>query len=438
MTSIKVLAKNFDWITVICVVLLMIIGVVFVYSSGVSSTGQLISSEYIRQIVWVAISLLAMFAVVLLDPKRFADYTPIIYFVMIISLVYLIFFGRVVNGARSWLGIGSSGIQPSEFMKIATILFLSKYLSSTIHQADTIKRFLISLGIIILPMLLILMQPDFGTALVFLPIYVFIAYILDVNKKYLAFLVATVSLTGFLTVLPLWQKYIASKSYNLLFLFYQKPYVYFTGLVIFIALVLAYFGFRFFKKRYYYWIIFISAIMLSSLVGSLGAQKVLKEYQVMRLIVFLDPSIDPLKSGWNIRQSITAIGSGGLTGKGFLQGTQSHYRYLPQQSTDFIFSIISEEIGLLGCLFIFSMFFIILFRMMFFLKNVHDTFSCGVVSGVFGVILFHFVINVGMAMGIMPITGIPLIFLSYGGSSLLAISVSLGLVLGISARRFST
>jgi len=167
------------------------------------------------------------------------------------------------------------------------------------------------------------------------------------------------------------------------------------------------------------------------------AQKVLKEYQVMRLIVFLDPNIDPLKSGWNIRQSITAIGSGGLTGKGFLQGTQSHYRYLPQQSTDFIFSIISEELGLLGSLFIFLLFFIILFRMAFFLKNIRDFFSCGIIAGVFGIILFHFMINVGMAMGIMPITGIPLIFLSYGGSSLLAISVALGFVLGIGARRFS-
>ncbi len=355
MPSISSLAKNFDWITVISVLLLMTVGVFFVYSSGVSSTGQLVSNEYIRQIIWVSISLTAMFAVVLLDPKRFADYTPIIYLVFIVSLLYIKLFGRVVNGAKSWLGIGVYGIQPSEFMKVATILFLSKYLSATVHQPNTMKRFFISLGIVLLPMLLILLQPDFGTALVFIPIYLFIAYVMNINKKYLFFLIATGSLVGLLTVLPLWQKYKASQTIGFFYVFYQKPYVYLTVLLVFAVLILAYFGFRYFKKRYYYWIVYFSLILIIGIFGSIMAQKVLKEYQVMRLFVFLDPNIDPLKSGWNIRQSITAIGSGGLTGKGFLQGTQSHYRYLPQQSTDFIFSIISEELGLLGSLFIFML-----------------------------------------------------------------------------------
>ncbi len=378
-----------------------------------------------------------MLSIVLLDPKRFADYTPIVYIIFILALVYIRIFGRVVNGAKSWLGIGVYGIQPSEFMKIATILFLSKYLSATIHQAATLKRFFISLGIVLLPMGLILLQPDFGTALVFFPIYLFIAYIMNVNKPYLFFIISAGALAGLLTVLPLWQKYKLSQSINILFVLYQKPYVYLTLLLFFIVLLLAFLGFRYFKKRYYYWIVYFSLIFMVGIFGSIMAQKVLKEYQVMRLIVFLDPNIDPLKSGWNIRQSITAIGSGGLTGKGFLQGTQSHYRYLPQQSTDFIFSIISEELGLLGSLFVFLLFFIILIRMLFLLKTIRDSFSSGIIAGVFGVILFHFMINVGMAMGIMPITGIPLIFLSYGGSSLLAVSIALGLVLGVGSRRFS-
>ena len=156
----------------------------------------------------------------------------------------------------------------------------------------------------------------------------------------------------------------------------------------------------------------------------------------MRLIVFIDPSIDPRGSGWNILQSMTAIGSGGFAGKGFLQGTQSHYRYLPQQSTDFIFSIIAEEWGFLGGFAVFALFFVILRRCILLLKTVKDNYANYVVAGVMGMVFFHFMINSGMVMGIMPITGIPLFFLSYGGSSLWTVLLSIGLLLGISARRY--
>lgn len=158
----------------------------------------------------------------------------------------------------------------------------------------------------------------------------------------------------------------------------------------------------------------------------------------MRLIVFLDPSIDPRGSGWNILQSITAIGSGGLLGKGFLQGTQSHYRYLPQQSTDFIFSIIAEEWGFIGGFAVFSLYYFLLRRCSNLLKSARDSYAIYVVAGIMGMIFFHFLINAGMAMGIMPVTGIPLFFLSYGGASLWVIMIAMGLLLGISARRFRT
>ena len=153
-------------------------------------------------------------------------------------------------------------------------------------------------------------------------------------------------------------------------------------------------------------------------------------------IITMDPSIDPRGSGWNILQSITAIGSGGFLGKGFLQGTQSHYRYLPQQSTDFIFSIIAEEWGFFGGFIVFSLFFVLMHRCVGIMKTVRDHYALYVVAGITGMIFFHFLINVGMVMGIMPITGIPLFFLSYGGSSLWVILIAMGLVLGISARRY--
>jgi rod shape determining protein RodA len=152
----------------------------------------------------------------------------------------------------------------------------------------------------------------------------------------------------------------------------------------------------------------------------------------------LDPYIDPRAAGWHIIQSLTAIGSGGLTGKGFLQGTQSHYQYLPTQSTDFIFSIISEEAGFLGGVLIYALYLFMMIKLLLSMRNMKSVFSNVFVAGVFGLIFFHFAINTGMVMGLMPITGIPLFFLSYGGSSLWTICIGLGLCLGIIARKYDT
>jgi rod shape determining protein RodA len=155
----------------------------------------------------------------------------------------------------------------------------------------------------------------------------------------------------------------------------------------------------------------------------------------MRLIIFLDPYVDPQNSGWNIIQSITAIGSGGLLGKGFLMGTQSHYNYIPQQSTDFIFSIFSEEWGFLGGLLVFALFAYICMRFLSVCRKSADAFGANIASGLAGLFIFHFIINVGMTMGIMPITGIPLLFMSYGGSSMLTAMLGVGLVMSIFKRR---
>jgi rod shape determining protein RodA len=164
--------------------------------------------------------------------------------------------------------------------------------------------------------------------------------------------------------------------------------------------------------------------------------RVLKPYQIMRFIVFLDPQVDPQGAGWNLLQSVTAVGSGGLAGKGFLKGTQSHYQFLPQQSTDFIFSILAEEWGFLGGLLVFGLFLVILLRGVRIMYIARDDFGMHVAAGVVGMIFFHVVINIGMAMGIMPITGIPLFFLSYGGSSLWTALIGVGLLLDIYFRRY--
>lgn len=439
MSTIKNIAKSIDWTIIIAIAILMVIGILFIYSSGVTSSGDIVSTEYIKQIVWVLSGVFLLLVSILIDIKRTSDYIPFIYVVFTLILIYTRLFGKIINGARSWIGIiGDYGIQPSEFMKIATSLFLALYLDRSKHEAYSFKRFALSFFIVALPMGLILLQPDFGTALVFVPIYLSMAYVGGVNRKYLFFFLISGAFSIIITIMPLSQKILVKDPSIFLRILYEKPYVYYILIVLLTSLLLSVFGYRFFKKKYYYWSIYISLILIFGLTASLVGQRLLKDYQVMRLVVFLDPSVDPLGSGWNILQSITAIGSGGISGKGFLQGTQSHYRYLPQQSTDFIFSIISEELGFLGGVVIFFLFLYIIIRLLISVRSVRSIFYGSYVSGVVSIILFHFMINAGMAMGVMPITGIPLLFLSYGGSSLWAICIGVGLSLGIGARRFDS
>ncbi|HRZ90849.1 MAG TPA: FtsW/RodA/SpoVE family cell cycle protein, partial [Spirochaetia bacterium] len=360
--NLKALFSDIDWYILAASLILMVVGILFIFSSGVTSTGVVVSTEYLRQIAWVALGFVFLMLVVLVDYKRVKDSSFVIYAAVLLLLVYTRMFGRVVNGARSWIGIGELGIQPSEFAKIATIFYLSKYLDQTRHSLPGFRRFLGSLAIVGIPMLLVLSQPDFGTALVFIPILLSMSYLCGLERRYIVFLLSTVALTLVLVVLPLWERNIAARPTGLLFVLYEGPYRFWILGACVITLGLAVWGFLVFRNRYYYWISYAFLILILSLVGSELGHRVLKDYQIMRLIVFLDPSVDPRGSGWNILQSITAIGSGGFAGRGFLQGTQSHYRFLPQQSTDFIFSILSEEWGFLGGLVVFGLYGIILWR----------------------------------------------------------------------------
>jgi rod shape determining protein RodA len=414
---------------------LVAIGVLSIYSSGVTAEGVLVSNEYLKQLIWAVTGIVLMIAVAVIDTTRLKEYTFILYFFFMALLVYTRLFGRVVNGARSWIGISETGIQPSEFTKIVVILFLARYLENSEHES-AFRRLVSAFVIILIPVALILSQPDFGTSLVFFPILIFMIAVAGLNWRYIAFILSVALTTFMLTVLPLWEKYILQNPTKFLFVLYSAPYVYYLILVAVVILGLSAWGWISYKKNYYFWIAYVTLAFVASISASVLAHKVLKEYQIMRLIVFMDPRIDPRGSGWNILQSITAIGSGGFLGRGFLQGTQSHYRYLPQQSTDFIFSIIAEEWGFLGGLTVFGLFLVLLRRSAAIMRSLRDKYSLYTTAGVMGMIFFHFMINAGMAMGIMPITGIPLFFLSYGGSSLWVILISIGLLLGISARRY--
>jgi rod shape determining protein RodA len=374
--------------------------------------------------------------IAMIDYRRLYDLSAYLYFGALLLLIYTCLFGRPVNGARAWIGVGAFGIQPSEFAKITVIIFLARHLDSTKRSSNNFFRFAVSCLIVFAPMAVILLQPDFGTSLVFIPILLVMTFVAGISLRYVFFLCACFALTSLFVALPLWQSYILRQANPSLNILANIEFVGLTVLALCVIAGIALFGYIRYRKRYFHWIVYSTAIVILSLGASFAARKVLKDYQIMRLIVFLDPDVDPRGSGWNIIQSITAIGSGGFTGKGYLQGTQSHYRFLPQQSTDFIFSIFSEEWGLLGGLLIFTLFLIICLRLVRIMKSTSDPFGSFIAAGLAAMYIFHFLINVGMTMGIMPITGIPLLFMSYGGSALISAMTGIGLALSIYTRRF--
>jgi rod shape determining protein RodA len=426
-----------DYSLLLATVVLSIFGILFIYSSAITSTGVLVSREYIRQILWASGGLVIALVLSMINYRRIREITVYLYLGTLALLVYTCLFGKLVNGARAWIGVGSFGIQPSEFAKITTILLLARYLDDTRRSPAAFSRFVISCAIALVPMGVILLQPDFGTSLVFIPILLTMTFVAGVSMRYILFLLACISTSVVLMVLPLWQRYIMRNALPSLEILTNSRFVFSSMIALGFIAVIALTGFLRYKKRYFFWILYGSMVIILSLGMSFAARKVLKDYQIMRLIVFLDPNVDPQGAGWNIIQSVTAIGSGGPVGKGYLQGTQSHYRFLPQQSTDFIFSIFSEEWGFLGGLLVFSLFLLICLRLLRIVKITADHFGAYIASGLAGMYIFHFLVNVGMTMGIMPITGIPLLFMSYGGSSVISAMTGIGLSLSIYVRRYT-
>ena len=425
---------NFDYLLFLAVVSLSFIGILFIYSSGINSSGNLVSKEYIKQILWVSTGVLLLLLSCIYDYRRIKDRTFLIYLLGLLLLLYTSIFGAVRHNARSWIGFKNLGIQPSEFIKLIFILFLAYYLDKSQNEAP-LKRFIKAIIIMLVPVALILKQPDLGTASVYIPIFLIMCFISGIPLRFILYVFFLGFLTIVFTLMPLWEEVILKTSHVMTNLLKRSQISIIILFAMGISTVIAMIGNVLLKKRYYYWIAYVLSIITLSFAGSIVGVRALKEYQMMRLIIFLDPEVDPLKHGWNIIQSITAIGSGGLTGRGYLMGTQSHYRYLPEQSTDFIFSILSEEWGFLGGLFVFFLYSIVFFRLFISIKRCDDLFGKLIVSGILSMFFFHFFVNVGMVMGIMPITGIPLLFLSYGGSSLWMAMISIGVVIGINLRQ---
>ncbi|MDR3200132.1 MAG: rod shape-determining protein RodA [Spirochaetales bacterium] len=427
---------GFDFLLLAATLALVSIGIAFIFSSGITSTGIIYSNEYIKQTIWAitGIGLLILFASI--DYAFMRGLSLRIYLGFIALLVTTLFIGNIVNGAKSWLGVWELGIQPSEFCKLALILYLAHILDKHSAQIKDARYFMLFFGIVLIPLGLILMQPDLGTAAVYIPVSLSMFFIAGARTRHILFIVLTGFLLVFFTMLPPYEIYLAKRTIPALSLLTDKTLAVYlicaTGAICALSLT----GYFLTKKAYFYWLSYFFVILTLALTGSFVFRKALKEYQIMRLIVFLDPNVDPRGAGWNIIQSVTAVGSGGLWGKGFLKGTQSHYRYIPQQSTDFIFSILSEEWGFAGVALVFALFLIIIIRGIFIIRTTKDRFAAIASTGIIMMIFFHFAVNVGMAISLMPVTGIPLFFLSYGGSSLWSVLIGIGLLMSFYLRRF--
>ncbi len=418
------------------VVGLMAIGILFIFSSGINSTGVLVTTEYLKQLLWAGVALVVLVSFSYVNYNLLRDLSLWIYLVFLSLLVLTLLFGRVVNGAKAWIGIFGLGGQPSEFAKIATVLFLSRFLANKRSEIRDWKVFAQAFLIVSIPMALIIRQPDTGTTMVFIPIFLVMLFMAGARVRHVVYVAVTGILTVFFALVPFVETIIYHETNGIGTLLTDPKVFLVLGGILALIIGSALFGLRQFKQSIYYWLAYLFSILLISFVLAYVLRSVLKDYQIMRFIVFLDPSIDPKGSGWNLIQSMTAIGSGGLFGKGFLLGTQSHYRFLPMQSTDFIFSILGEEWGFFGGLLVFGFFSILILRLLYIAQVIKDNFGVLVVSGFVGMFVTHIFVNVGMTVGIMPVTGIPLYFLSYGGSSLIAGSLAIGVSMNIYSRRF--
>lgn len=429
---------NFDRPILLLYLLLMFMGWANIYSAAYDAAHPSIfdlSKEYGKQGVWIGISLLLGSGILLIRGEVFRNAAFAIYGAVLLLLVAVLLFGKEVNGAKAWFAIGGFGIQPAEFAKFATALALSSYLSGLKALVDIRSR-VISTIIILLPVALIMLQPDTGTALVSG------AFILVLYREGLSGNVLLLAiLAGILSVISLLLK---ESRFGLPFTDQELDGKYFLMIVIGVVALLAWvvtynFVLKRERRRFYSYIVLgtlASVVFISSV--DYAFNKVLAKHQQDRILVMLGQMEDPQGLGYNVKQSQTAIGSGGFSGKGYLEGTLTKYKYVPMQSTDFIFCTVGEEWGFLGTSFVVITLTVLILRIIQISDRQRSRFTRIYAYCVASIFFLHLMINVGMTIGLAPVIGIPLPFFSYGGSSMMGFTVLLGILLRLDAERLST
>lgn len=379
---------------------LIVLGLMAVFSATHGSGDPTL---FYRQFVWGIIGVAALAFVYYNDVRVIRDNAYLFYMIGILLLVVVLIFGKKIAGQTSWVRIGFFSFQPSEIAKMATILALSRFLSDDDTDILSIPHLMIALGIPLLPALLIMMQPDMGTTLTCLsfiaPMIIMAGF--DIYILMLLVFPVILMLTGFINI------------YAVIVLF----------LLLFALLVYV-------RKKYQMHQLFV---LLSGLVAGIFtnrfAAEILKPHQMKRIQTFLDPMSDPQGAGYNVLQAKIAISSGGLLGKGFLHGTQTQLRFIPAQWTDFIFCVIAEELGFLGAAILIACYLVLILRLIWAIFSIKNRFVELTLAGFVSLLFIHVVINIGMTIGLIPVIGVPLPFVSYGGSSLVGNMIMVGLAL---------
>jgi rod shape determining protein RodA len=396
---------KYDLTLFITTMLMVSIGIVAIFSATFANTSS--TDFYLKQLIFGVIGLVIMVVISFLPPKYFSKFSYASYIFAIILLVLVLLFGKTINGNKSWFYIGGFGIQPSEFAKIATVLALANFLNpgEGDKNPNKILDFIKACIFILVPFTLVKLQHDTGTSLVFLSFLIPVFFWAGLSPFILFSIIAPVALA------------ILSFLGNIYF---------YAGLIVVIISL-------YFFKRGILISVLVLAINITAGFSVHFLYSKLQVYQQNRIMAVFDPTLDPLGSGYNVIQSKVAIGSGGIFGKGFLQGTQTQLRFIPEQWTDFIFCMIGEEFGLIGASVIIILYLIIILRLINNASASRNKFMSLTCIGFASLFLFHLLINVGMTIGIMPVIGIPLPLVSYGVSSLLSFMAMIGI--GMNAYR---
>lgn len=408
--------NKIDWITILLYSLLVIIGWFNIYAAVYD--GQAAKSIFDfsinsgKQLVWIGTAVLLITVIMVADYRLFENLSLVLYGFFVLILLLTPFIGKEINGQRAWFEIGAFRLQPAEFAKFATALTLAKFLERPSVDLSQFKYQWKALGIIALPVALIMLQPDTGTAMVY-SAFLFMLYREGMPQKYFVFGMTFVAVS-----------LLALGIENNLFL---------VGAVVIIMFLLVMMGKINWQRISFFTLMGLIIIAYSYSLDYVVSK--LPSHQQNRIMVLFNPDLDPLGVGWNVTQSKIAIGSGGFIGKGYLEGTQTKFDFVPEQHTDFIFCTLGEEFGWMGSLTIVVLFVSLLIRLIMLAERQKTRYSRVYGYCVVSLLLFHFAINISMTIGLFPVVGIPLPFFSYGGSSLWSFTILLFIFIKLDSHR---
>lgn len=412
------ISNNVDWLTILLFFLIAILGWMNIYASVYDeSANQTIYDMTLRsgrQLFFLGSAVILIIMVMVVDFKFYDTFAYFIYGGIILLLIFVLLFGREVAGSKSWFELGPMRLQPSEFAKFATTLAIAKYISSSGFKIDRISKQIVLFAMIATPAILIILQGDTGTAMVY-SVFVLVFFREGMSPMLLILGMASAVIFILTLLVP-----------NHLYLY--------LGVSLLAGLVILFIKNKSFKKI---GLVLVGALIIAGVIRSVDyiITDVLRPHQQNRIKALINPDADPLGYGWNVTQSKIAIGSGGFVGKGFLNGTQTKFDFVPEQSTDFIFCTIGEEHGWLGSLITIALFVTLLLRIIHIAERQKWKFARVYGYGVACILFFHFAVNIGMTIGLFPVIGIPLPLFSYGGSSLWGFTILLFVLIKMDAHR---